>query len=347
MYRHQPTSTNKLHSYPPVSVIVCAKNEAENLRENIPKILQQIYPNFELVLINDRSTDQTGTIINEFASSHSNVKAIQVKKTDFFVGFKKYALTLGIKAASNNCLLFTDADCNPLHTEWIKQMVAQYNHTTQIVLGYSPYHHQKNSLLNKIIRYETLITAIQYFSYALHKFPYMGVGRNLMYDKNLFTQKKGFYDQIKIMSGDDDLLIKKLATSNNTDICIHPNSFTISPPKENIKTYVQQKRRHISTASHYKLTHQLLLGLFAFNRTLFWIVFPISFFVFKNNQTITILTFLTFIKFTSEYFVIYKSAKKLNEKNITLLAPFLDFLLLCFQLFIFVYNICSKPKKWI
>jgi len=343
-YRH-PVTKNKPLSKIPVSVIVCARNEEENLKKLVPLLIKQKHFNFEIILINDRSYDGTEDLIDKFKTQNSNIKTVNVRDTDFFIGHKKYALTLGIKVAKHDCLLLTDADCEPSSEYWITEMSSNFNTQKTIVLGYGAYKTQK-SFLNKLIRYETVITALQYFSYAINKTPYMGVGRNLMYSKTLFLKHKGFNTHLKIMSGDDDLLINQISTNNNTSICIQQNAFTNSIPKTSIRTYFTQKRRHISTAKHYKFKHQILLGLYAINRLLFWIIFPLSFIVIKAQNNLILLSCLIFLKFLSEYIVVGITAKKLNEKKITLFTPVFDFILLLIQIMVFVFNLFEKPKHW-
>lgn len=330
----------------PISVIVCAKNEAHNLKKLIPKLIEQEYPNFEIILINDRSYDDTELIYESFASKHSFIKVVNVRHSEHFHGNKKYALTLGIKASKNNCLLFTDADCIPKSKYWIQNMANGFTENTKVVLGYGPYTYLRNNFLNKLVRYETLITAIQYFSFAKIGTPYMGVGRNLMYSKELFIKNKGFNEHINIMSGDDDLLINRIASSKNTDICFTEDSFMTSEPKVSLKKLIIQKRRHISTASYYKKHHKILLGLYAMNRLLFWITFPLSIFLIKNHTHFIVICSLIGFKFISEYIVVGVATKKLKEKGILPFIPFLDLFLLIFQLYILLANTISKPKQW-
>lgn len=335
-------SPNKI----PVSVIVCAKNEAKNLQDYLPYLVNQKYANYELVLINDRSYDETADIFEEYESKYDFVKVVNVKESDYFYGNKKYALTLGIKAATHDCLLFTDADCKPNSEFWVQEMTNNFTNNTKIVLGYGAYKTIPKNWLNKVIRYETLITALQYFSFAKIGTPYMGVGRNLMYSKEVFLKNKGFHQHIRVMSGDDDLLINQIATKENTAICFDEIAHTTSPPKTDFKSWTTQKRRHISTAKLYKPKHQFLLGLYTFNRLLFWLILPISIIFIDNYTYQLIIGGFIVIKLISEYIVVGIAAKKLNEKRLTLLIPFLDLCLLIFQLYIFVCNKFNKPKKW-
>jgi glycosyltransferase involved in cell wall biosynthesis len=328
----------------PVSILICAKNEATNLIENIPFFLEQNYPNFEIVLINDCSYDTTLEVMKQFKKDFpQKIKIVDVAANEQFWGSKKYALTLGIKAASHEHLLFSDADCKPLSKNWIAKMTHHFNGTHEIILGYGAYSKIQKSFLNKIIRFETLLTAIQYFSYAKIGLPYMGVGRNLAYTKTTFFNAKGFSKHINIKSGDDDLFINQIANKQNTAICISKKSFTISTPKTTFKNWIQQKSRHISTASHYKTFHKLLLGLFYISQLLFWLVAAILLvFMFKW----TLVLWLIFFRFLFQYLSIGFSAKKLNEKDLVLFAPFYEIFLIFVQMFIFIKNLISKPTHW-
>jgi glycosyltransferase involved in cell wall biosynthesis len=331
------------NSKTPVSVIICAKNEAENLRAFLPSIVNQEYHNFEIVLINDNSYDETLDIMEGFSKNYKNIKIVNAVPVETFWGNKKYPLTLGIKAATHNVLLFTDADCKPVSKYWIKEMVSNFDIETSIVLGYGGYMKVKNSILNKLIRFETLSAATSYLSFAKIGIPYMGVGRNLAYTKTQFFKVNGFMKHMRIRSGDDDLFINEAATRKNTRICVTKNSFTLSNPKTSFKNWFRQKRRHVSTANHYKLNHKVLLTLFYSSSFLFWIL-AIALLGFGHKPIyVGILVFIRCIAFLFTYGY---SAKKLNEKDLIMISPFLEIFLIIFQLAIFINNIISKPNHW-
>jgi len=332
------TSFNKT-----VSVLICAKNEVKNLKKNLPFFLNQAYSNSELVLINDCSRDKTLEVLEKFQKEFPHkIKIVDVKENEQFWGSKKYALTLGIKAASFEHLLFTDADCKPVSENWITEMTQNFGNQ-EIILGYGSYQKVKKSFLNKLIRFETLLTAIQYFSYAKIGIPYMGVGRNLAYTKSLFFSVNGFANHMKIKSGDDDLFINQVATKQNISTCYTANSFTESIPKNSFSDWLLQKRRHVSTASHYKLLHKFLLGLFYSSQLLFYLLSTILL-VFLFNWIFVII--LIFIRFLVQNLVIGFSAKKLNENDLVVLTPLLEIFLIFIQLFIFIKNLISKPNHW-
>jgi glycosyltransferase involved in cell wall biosynthesis len=325
----------------PISVIVCAKNEAENLSENIPLILAQEYPNFELILINDASNDNTLEVMEHFAEKDARVQVVNVKNNEAFWGNKKYALTLGIKRAVNQRLLFTDADCKPASNEWLQHMTRPLSLTKQIVLGYGAYEKQKG-FLNTLIRFETLVTATQYFSYAAAGMPYMGVGRNLSYTSKLYYDNNGYMSHIQLPSGDDDLFVNETATKKNTAICYSEESFTISKPETTFKNWILQKRRHLTTAKLYKPKHKFLLGLYYTTNLLFWLLLPISF-LFVAWE---ILLIIIVLRLLTQYMVLGKVAHKLKESNLIPFIPFLELFLIWVQLSIFILNSKAKPPRW-
>jgi glycosyltransferase involved in cell wall biosynthesis len=327
----------------PISVIVCAKNEEQNVAQFIPLLAEQDYPDFEIVLIDDASSDTTLDVFEEFEKKYTNIRLVKVENNEAFWGNKKYALTLGIKAAKKDYLLFTDADCYPTTKDWITAMSSQFTMQKKIVLGYGGYDKIPNSFLNKLIRFETLLTAVQYFSWAKLGKPYMGVGRNLAYKKEEFFNVNGFINHIQIRSGDDDLFINEAATGKNTTIAFTPESFTYSKPKTTYKDWITQKRRHIATASHYKKIDQLQLGTFYLSQLLF-ILLAVVLLAFQF-QWILVLSLL-FVRYLAAWIVVGFSAGKLKEKDLKYWFPVVELVLIFTQINIFITNIFSKPVNW-
>lgn len=327
----------------PISVIVCAKNEEENVKNFLPLLLEQDYYDFEIVLIDDASSDETLDYFEILEKEHANVKLVKVENNEAFWGNKKYALTLGIKAAKNEYLLFTDADCYPTSKHWILNMSSQFTMHKTIILGYGAYEKIPNSFLNKIIRFETLLTATQYFAWAKIGKPYMGVGRNLAYKREEFFKVNGFIDHMKIRSGDDDLFINQAASKANTTICYLPDSFTYSKPKTSFKEWFAQKRRHVSTAKNYKLFDRNQLALFYCSQILFFIL-PIILLAFEF-QWILVLSLIGF-RYIVAWSTMGFAAGKLKEKDVMYWFPIIEIVVVLTQLNIFITNTFSKPVNW-
>lgn len=336
------TDGKQAQSSEPLSVIVCAKNEAENLRILVPKLLGQDYKNFEIILINDYSKDDTLEVMELFQELDSRIKIVNVIPNESFWGNKKYALTLGIKKAIHDKLLFIDADCAPYNSKWISTMASHYDQEKSIVLGYGGYRKEK-SFLNTLIRFETGTAAMQYLAYAMHGNAYMGVGRNLSYTATQFYESRGFMSHMKILGGDDDLFINEAATSQNTSVALQPDSFTYSIPKNTWSSWWKQKRRHINTSSHYKWKHKISLGLYHASQFLFLIAAILGL-VFTDNWLY--YTGLLLLRYAISWTVVGLSLARLQEKGLILLYPVLELILLFSHLGLYLNNLTRRPTHW-
>jgi glycosyltransferase involved in cell wall biosynthesis len=323
----------------PVSVIICARDEAANLAKNLPGSLVQAYSTtHEVIVVNDNSFDDSKYLLEEFERNFKHLKIVELKQEAKMIPGKKFPLSVGIKTAKYEIVLLTDADCVPSSEHWIEKIQESYDDSTEIVLGYGAYH-KKKGLLNRLIRWETFHTALQYLSYALAGKPYMGVGRNLSYKKVIFFRHKGFSSFNHIASGDDDLFINTAATKNNTKINISPDAFTLSDSPINWNQWIKQKRRHYSTAKYYKPLHKFLLGLYSLSHFLFFpiLITAIAFYSWQWSLLIF------FIRFIIQIIILYPSMKKLNEKDLFPFFIFLD-LWMFFYYFIFSITLLMKPR---
>jgi glycosyltransferase involved in cell wall biosynthesis len=293
-------------------------------------------------VINDASQDNTLEVLEDFQNRDGRLKIVDVQNNEAFWANKKYALTLGIKKASKPYLLFTDADCKPETGEWLQEMSSHFEDQKSIVIGYGGYLIQSRSLINKLVRFETLFTAIQYFSYASWGIPYMGVGRNLAYTSDEFYKQNGFATHLHVRSGDDDLFVNQAATKENTRLCFSANGITRSVPKTKLSSWWQQKRRHVATAKHYKKKHQVLLGVFYTSQLLFWIFF----FIVASGVYWQVALFMLALRWIIQGTVFYNSGKKFGETDLMWLFPFLELFLVWAQLGIFIANLISKPTHW-
>jgi len=325
-----------------VSVIICAKNEENTLPQLLSSLKKQNYKHYEIVLVNDASTDDTLEIMESFAEENQNITVVDVMPNDRFWKGKKFALTMGIKKAKHDFLLFTDADCSIVSSNWISSIINSYKPETEIVLGYGAYKKTKG-LLNKVVRFETVLTASNYFSFAKVFTPYMGVGRNLSYKKDLFFNTNGFYGHMDVASGDDDLFINKNATTQNTEIVFSEDSFTTSEAPNKWRDWYIQKRRHYSTSSFYSKKTKALLGLQGLSHLLFFILLT-TLLVLKEQPIIVLGIFAVRTIFYA--ITIGSSASKLKEKDLILFVPFLDVILITLQISILISNKLIYPKRW-
>ncbi len=325
-----------------VSVVICAHNEYYNLKANLPFILDQDYPEFEVLVVNHASTDETSYLLSDLQREFPVLKSIEIQRDlNFFTG-KKFPLAIGIKSAKYDQVLLTDADCTPSSRNWIRAMQSAYSSKIQVVLGYSPYTRVKG-ILNKIIRFDTAHIATQYLSYALAGMPYMGVGRNLSYLKSVFYGNKGFIPDYSIRSGDDDLFINRVAKRSNTAIVVDAGSYTISEPKKTFGQWVTQKRRHLTTSAYYRFGHKFLLGLYSLSLLLFYLVFVL---MLSLNFSVFPVLGLFVLRLTLQYLILRGCFRRLNEKDLILFIPLLEIVLLLLNTGIGITNLFRKPNKW-
>lgn len=330
----------------PVSIVICARNEYENLKQNLPLILEQDFPEFEVVIVNDCSDDESHYLLKDFAEKYSNLKIVNLYKNVNFFSGKKFPLSIGIKSAKHDILLLTDADCKPLSNKWLASMQGHFNQKTEIVLGYGPFESMPG-FLNQLIRFDTIHVAMQYLSFALAGMPYMGVGRNLAYRKSLFFKQNGFIDHYTTNSGDDDLFINQAATKQNLHIEINEESFMLSKPKITFNSWILQKKRHLTTGTLYKSKHKYILGTYSLTQILFWILFFVALFFNLNNQSLLITIGSAFLLREISWIILLKlSMNKLKEKNLLLISPILEIIMIFLIPLIAFTNIFSKNVKW-
>ncbi len=325
---------------PPASVLICARNEAENIARHLPKVLEQEYPDFEVIVVDDDSSDGTLDVLHRLQEQYPHLRALHLSPKA--TPGKKAAQEMAIRAARHEVLVFTDADCCPASCQWLQQMVATLESTVpgrrvEITLGYGPYA-SAPSWLNRWARFETLYTAMQYLSLASAGMPYMGVGRNLAWRKPLFARAGGFEAHSRLASGDDDLFINAVATAQNTEICLTPSAFVYSTAPLSWAAWIRQKRRHLSTGSFYRRKHQVVLAALAGSQALHLLLavactiggHSITAFLFWGMRTAVAWTLFCLI------------AHRFCERGLCTRFPLLDVALCAYYLFFVPYSLLSR-----
>jgi cellulose synthase/poly-beta-1,6-N-acetylglucosamine synthase-like glycosyltransferase len=339
---HKSKTEIKDSELPPLSVIICARNEESNLFKLIPLVAKQDYPKFELIIVNDQSQDDSIHIIKAYKKEFPFIRIIELEKNKHRQFGKKLPLTVGIKGSKYNHIVVTDADCKPVSDQWLKTTAKLFNEKKEIVLGYSPYKKLKG-FLNKLIRFDTSIIAITYMSYAKNRLAYMGVGRNMAYSKKLWEEVDGFKNHYHIASGDDDLFIKDVSKKNNTTINMDPKSYIYSDPKTTWTSWINQKARHFTTATEYKLINKLFLGIFPL--TLFMMYFIFVILLFNTDWYYFVLAVFG-LRLLIYWVINGLLLKKLEAKDLIWLFPFYELLHSIVIPFIYYSNLNKESKKW-
>lgn len=302
---------------PPLSVIIYAREEVENLRRNLTAVLEQDYPQFEVIVINDGNTDESEDYLTLQGEKYPNLYHSFVPSSSRYISRKKLAITLGIKASKYDWLVFTEANCLPESDQWLRTMARNFTSRTQIVLGYSGYERGKG-WLHKRASFDNLFTSMRYLGYALAGKPYMGIGRNMAYRKELFYAQKGFSAHLNLQRGDDDLFINKTATSENTRVETDANAVVRVQPVFRAKDWWEEKISYMATAHFYRGIQRNLSGFEATTRLLFhaaWIA-TLVIGILNFHWLVAGIAFLMFaLRYTMQALIINKTAKDLGEKR--------------------------------
>lgn len=303
---------------PPVSVIVVYKNNKNTIYNTIQSLINQQYPTFEVIAMHDFSNDGSELIAQKIL--HPKLRHLNASLD---VQGKKFALSEAISLTKYDELLLTDGDCIPSSENWIlyMSMALQSDVNKEIVLGYSPMRYSQGNV-NTFSRYETVVTAMQYFTYAVQGWPYMGVGRNLMYTKQLFEANNGFQFGAYLPGGDDDLFIQNAANDRNVAICIDPKAHVETFAPSRWLQFFKQKQRHISTSSLYQWKHKLLLGLFGVTQ-IWWVLSAILLLLYKPFIWPYVLIMVC-LKWSLQYIISKSIFPKLQATTLSSRLPLLD-----------------------
>jgi poly-beta-1,6-N-acetyl-D-glucosamine synthase len=327
----------------PISVIICSRDEEENLETFLPAVLEQDYPNFEVVVVNDCSTDNSEFTLDRMLKKYPNLRVTTIKQDEKFTHNKKLALTVGIKAAKNEWLVLTDADCRPESNKWLATIASNFSDDSEIVLGYGGFFDEKG-FLNKLIRFDSLFIAMQYFGFALKGRPYMGVGRNLAYKKEVFFRNKGFASHAHFDSGDDDLFINEVAKGNNTRVEFRHNAHTRTLSKTSYNRWVIQKRRHITTFKKYRLFSKIMLSGETVSRILF---FGSSIALIALLYYPWVIASIVLARWIVQLSIIKGVMNRFSEKKLLLLSLVYDFYSLFFYARLALLNVINpRNSTW-
>jgi len=302
---------------PPVSVIICAQEESENLRRNLTAVLEQDYPQFEVIVINDGDTDESEDYLTLLEEKYPHLYHSFVPDSSRYISRKKLAVTLGIKASKYDWLVFTEANCQPQSNQWLRLLARNFTSRTQVVLGYSGYERGRG-WLHKRIAFDNLFTSMRYLGFALAGSPYMGIGRNLAYRKELFYREKGFSAHLNLQRGDDDLFVNHIATAENTRVETDADAIVRMQPVSGAKDWREEKIGYASTARLYHGAQRWLAGLETTTRLTFYTVWiallVIS--VLNFHWLAAGITFLIWVlRFILQAVIINKTAKELNDQR--------------------------------
>ncbi|MCQ2204037.1 MAG: glycosyltransferase [Bacteroidales bacterium] len=326
----------------PMSVIICAKNEASNLKELIPMLYNQDFREFQVIVVDDCSTDDTPMVLAELKSRYPDFYYTSIPIDSIFRHGKKLAVTVGIKAAKHERMVFIDADCRPCSNRWLRELSDNYLDGKEMVIGYGKYEKEKG-FLNFFIRFETFWNAVQYFGYAVAWRPFMGVGRNMTYTKSLYNQSSKFRRSLQVLSGDDDMFVSEVGTRKNTAICYTPESHTTSEPQHTWNDWVAQKSRHLTTAPYYPTPIKIMLGLEVVTRQLM-LLGTIGLLIFGDMDVKIIAASIWAVREIVMHISLGLAQRRMGEKGLWQHTMIMDILVPWIQAFVWLRSVTSKHR---
>lgn len=319
---------------PPVSIIICARNESENLARFLPKVLGQLYPKFEVIVVNDGSTDESSDLLKNLMEKHDNLYQTFLPMGAKYTSRKKMCLTVGIKAAHYDHMLFLDADCEPASKQWLAHVVRNYASGTGVVLGYTG-HKGNEGILDKMIAFDTMFQSMRFMGFAMADKAYRGVSGNLSYSKKLFYEKKGFTSHLILEDGDDDLLIRDLTKAGNTRVCADADAVTWSHRELSMKSFMYQRERQMDTFDEYKFGTKFRIGMELSTRYLYYVlslVLAVILLAWGEYISLGIFAFLAVMRYVMQLVIFRKTSNALEERKFAFSIPLFDIVLPLFSL---------------
>ena len=342
--RHGIGNYNK--ELPGVSVIIYAKNCSNYLRENLPVILSQDYPDFEVIVVNDASWDDTEDLLSEMTNKYDNLYHTFLNEQARNLSRKKLSLTLGIKAAKNDIVLFTEANCIPRSNKWIANMARNFTDRTDIVVGYTRID-DTGKLGNRLIDCDMLYKALRTFGYSLKYRPYTAEGTNLAYRKSVFFKNKGFSKYMNLHLGEDDLFVNQVATRKNTKIELSPDSFiTAKTDSKKFAWFIKNFNRAF-TSGFYGYETKLTFGVESLNRYIQLALFVCCYIMLPHSApTFIIVSVLLCIKLTFQILFWASVCKNFNYKKIMFEVPFYELLTPVINCLFKAYSLVRRKKHY-
>jgi len=327
--KHSITAATEFSS---VSVILIAEKDYHNLRKNLTSILEQNYPDFEVVVVNS-SPQETSSfyLLKSLNNQYPNLKMVELPDVRTFYSKKKFLIAIGVKESSKDILLFTNTDCQPDSPYWIRSMVSQMNNKKQLILGYAG-----AAAANRFYRLDMLNTSLTYLSLARCGMPYTGTGNNLACSRELFNEANGLVSHYAISYGEDTLFINKNATKKNTTVALNLDALVHIQSKMTFKCWIRLKKNARLSQKHYKKRHRFVLSLFPFTRFMSYLSFIGLLCLLPLNLLYYIIIIIFALRMITQLVITKKVMQRFNEKGLLFLLPLFEpiYMMLSWRVFL-------------
>lgn len=303
---------------PPLSVIINAKDAATDLAQNLPYILEQDYPEFEVIVVYDQSSDDgCEDVLKLLQDKYPHLHYSFIPNSARYISHKKLGITMGIKASRHEWLVFTEPNCRPSSNQWLRMMARNFTPDTEIVLGYSNYEKAKG-WFNRKVTFDTLLNSMRFLGYAINGHPYMGCGRNLAYRKSLYYEQKGFTSHLNLQRGEDDLFVNQTTNGKNTRVEASSESIVRITAPHYKKDWYEEKLSYTMTSRLYKGMSRYLMGFETCSRLLFLLTTMVCIgwgIISQGWITVGIAILLWLFRFLIQMMVFRKTSIALEERK--------------------------------
>jgi cellulose synthase/poly-beta-1,6-N-acetylglucosamine synthase-like glycosyltransferase len=311
-----------------ISIIIPARNEEENIGYCLQSIIEQSYPAhlFEVLVVDDHSTDNTAAIIKSYASN--NVKLISLKdylSANEINSYKKKAIEISIQQSNGELIVTSDADCI-FPKNWLTT-IASFYESKRPAFIVMPVLISYGKKMIEVFQSLDFMTLQGITGASVHKkFHSMCNGANLAYTKEAFIAVNGFKGIDNIASGDDMLLMHKIYNQfpNNIEYLKSREVIVTTNPVSTIQQFFNQRIRWASKADQFDDKRIFIVLIIVYFLNVLMMVLPIVALI--SNRSISIMNIqlsmfnfyasLLLIKTIFELFFLYPVAKFFNQTKL-------------------------------
>lgn len=199
---------------PSISVVIALNGQRNVLADTLPAILNQEYPNFEVVVVDDGLSEEHAVTLQQLQQQYRNLRVSELPKTTLYISRKKLAITLGVRAAKGEWIVLTEPDSTPNSAHWLMNMASKMNADKDLVIGYSNYE-DDGSPFSRRIRFERFMLESVYVRAVLRGRPLGGDGCNMAFRRDMFLAQKGFSGNVSLLRGEDVFLVDAFSREDN------------------------------------------------------------------------------------------------------------------------------------
>lgn len=316
-----------------ISVIIVAHNQATQLEKNLPLILEQEYAPFEVIVINDCSTDHTEDVLKEMSLRYKNLYHTFTLPTARYISRRKLAITLGVKASKYDWIVMTEADCQPVSNQWLQLLARNCIPKIDLVLGYANYQ-LESTLFNQMIVIDRLLENVRFLSQVIYNDQaYRGDGCNMAFRKSAFYNKDGFLSNLALIRGEDTLLVNDLALQGRTRVECHPQSIIHQESPVRAKSWITDKVIYLETRLHLNNKGRKTIHYYTMQSILTYLCYGLTFTyltwgVLGTNYSLLLSGLVSLlILILGSILPLYKTSKSIGERTYILSLPWHELLL--------------------